>query len=172
MDGHHRAAYAKVNGLKTIKAFVYDADSSLLTKNNNESVERKINEEYEGLNRIAGFYWFDEHRFQLLKRKPIGVKKLDPEDNKSDYYHYDDNGLEVDNKARFGIEKMGKKIVCYIEAKNKQKCLKVKKAIQKKFNNIFIDKFQICWIRDGKEEFEELYEEELDDVLRIAGIEK
>ena len=26
MDGHHRAAYSKVNGLKTIKAYVYDAD--------------------------------------------------------------------------------------------------------------------------------------------------
>ena len=46
-----------------------------------------IVEEYEGLNRIAGFYWFNENKFQLLKRKPIGVKKLDPEDDEFDYYN-------------------------------------------------------------------------------------
>ena len=113
------------------------------------------NEEYEGLNRIAGFYWFDKNKFQMLKRKPIGVKKLDPEDNEFDYYHLDDNGLEEDNKARFGIEKMGKKVVCYIESENKQNCLKAKKAIQKKFNNILIDKFQLSWGRNGFEELNE-----------------
>lgn len=116
-----------------------------------------LSEEYEGLNRIAGFYWFDEHRFQMLKRKPVGVEELDLEDNEFDYYHLDDKGLEEDNKARFGIEKLGKKIVCYIESENKQKCLKAKKAIQKKFNNILIDKFQLSWGRDGFEEFDEQY---------------
>ena len=126
-----------------------------------------LSEEYEGLNRIAGFYWFDEHRFQMLKRKPVGVEELDPEDNEFDYYHLDDKGLEEDNKARFGIEKLGKKIVCYIESENKQKCLKAKKAIQKKFNNILIDKFQLSWGRDG---FEEL-NEEINEVLKLAGVE-
>lgn len=120
-----------------------------------------LSEEYEGLNRIAGFYWFDRHNwledghFQLLKRKPIGVEELDPEDNDFDYYHLDDNGLEEDNKARFGIEKMGKKIVCYIESISKNHCLKAKKAIQRKFNNILIDKFQLSWGRDGFEELNE-----------------
>lgn len=121
----------------------------------------QLNEEYEGLNRIAGFYWFDRHNwledghFQLFKRKPVGVEELDPEDNEFDYYHLDDNGLEEDNKARFGIEKLGKEIVCYIESENKQKCLRAKKAIQKKFNNILIDKFQLSWGRDGFEELDE-----------------
>lgn len=115
-----------------------------------------IVEEYEGLNRIAGFYWFDEKKFQMLKRKPIGVKKLDSEDDEFDYYHLDDNGLEEDNKARFGIENIGQKLVCYIEAEDKQKCLIAKKAIQRKFNDILIDKFQLSW---GRNNFEELYEE-------------
>lgn len=121
----------------------------------------QLNEEYEGLNRIAGFYWFDKHNwlkdghFQLLKRKPEGVEKLDPEDNEFDYYHLDDNSLEEDNKARFGIEKIGKQIVCYIESISKNHCLKAKKAIQKKFNNIVIDKFDLCW---DKHNYETLYE--------------
>ena len=128
-------------------------------------------EEYEGLNRIAGFYWFDRHNwledghFQLLKRKPEGVEKLDPEDNELDYYHLDNDGLEEDNKARFGIEKIGKKLVCYIEAEDKQKCLIAKKAIQRKFNDILIDKFQLSWGRNNFTELDEsiAYAERSDD---------
>ena len=139
-------------GVRTFKYLAKDSSYIVYEKNNNE----KLNEEYEGLNRLAGFYWFDEKKFQMLKRKPMGVKELSKDDNQFDYYHLDSmDGLEEDNKARFGIEKIGKKLVCYIEAEDKQKCLMAKKAIQRKFSDILIDKFQLSW---GRNNFEELYE--------------
>ena len=120
----------------------------------------QINEDLEGLNRIAGFYWFDNGHFQLFKRKPEGVEKLDPEDNEFDYYHLDDDGLEEDNKARFGIEKVDNKIVCYIQAETKQKCLLAKKAIDKKFSDILINTYEIEWYNPetNKFDFEQLDE--------------
>lgn len=118
----------------------------------------QVNEEYEGLNRIAGFYYFnyqnslEDGHFFLLKRKPEGVQKLSSDDETNDYYHFDDeNGLQKDNKARFGIEKIGKNIVCYIEAISKNKCLLAKKAIDKKFYNIPIDLYQLSWNNYGFE---------------------
>lgn len=119
-----------------------------------------LNEDLEGLNRIAGFYWFDNGHFQLLKRKPEGVEKLDPEDNEFDYYHLDDDGLEEDNKARFGIQRMDNKIVCYIQAETKQKCLLAKKAIDKKFSDILINKYELEWYNQETKRYEYEYLDE------------
>lgn len=113
-----------------------------------------LNEDLEGLNRIAGFYWFDNGHFQLLKRKPEGVEKLDPEDNEFDYYHLDDDGLEEDNKARFGIQRIDNEIVCYIQAETKQKCLLAKKSIDKKFSDILINTYEIEWYNPKTNHFD------------------
>ena len=129
-------------------------DVDVITVSNWEMSENK---EYEGLNRIAGFYWFDEHKFQMLKRKPVGVDNLSDDDNEFDYYHLEKlDGLIEDNKARFGIEKIGKEIVCYIEAETKSKCLRAKKAILHKYPDIVFDRFDLSWENNG---FETLNEE-------------
>ena len=116
---------------------------------------QQINEDLEGYNRIAGFYWFDDGHWEMLKRKPEGTKELEPEDNVMDYCHLDTEGIFEDNKARFGIERLGRGTInCYIQAETKEKCLQAKKAIDKKFSDILINTYEIEWYNPKTNHFD------------------
>ena len=116
---------------------------------------QQINEDLEGYNRIAGFYWFDDGHWEMLKRKPKGTKELEPEDDVMDYCHLDTEGIFEDNKARFGIERLGRGTInCYIQAETKEKCLQAKKAIDKKFSDILINTYEIEWYNPKTNHFD------------------
>ena len=120
-----------------------------------------LNEDLEGYNRIAGFYWFDNGHWEMLKRKPEGTKELEPEDDIMDYCHLDTEGIFEDNKARFGIERLGRGTInCYIQAETKQKCLLAKKAIDKKFSDILINKYELEWYNQETKRYEYEYLDE------------
>ena len=96
------------------------------------------------LNRIAGFYDLNNKSFEFLKRsKKLSIDNLSSNDI-LDYTHgVDEDFLEENNQARFGIEYISNKLICYIQSWNKRNCLLTKKALEKKFPNLIIDTWQI-----------------------------
>ena len=108
-----------------------------------------------GYKRVAGFYHLNDGDFEIFTREDPKDKEELYTDKYSHNIYEDD--LEEFNLVRFGIEDLGK-ITCYIEATNKSNAYKCKKAIERKFYEIPIEKFELEYMDENNEY---CYEEKL-----------
>lgn len=112
-------------------------------------------EDLTNFNRIAGFYHLDTKEFELFPRTS---EEISPEEDEINDYIHNVSGkdeLEEFKIVRFGIEDLGK-IICYIESYSKRSAYECKKAIENKFYDVGIQKFEIEYLDNSEFHFDEI----------------